>query len=266
MGTGFRIKQENQKMSEQDGANHTGATCAPSRPCHRWRTCARCARRRQAQIADAVERLTNETGQLRWHILYPHTLGQAELRKVRTDWLKEAAPEGAVWTIEQSKKTGALHCNIITPASITHIPRAANHWQQIIQGDVRAVGAYIGKRSQMPRSEDYSGRLYGTSGQLWQILASQKQYPVVAAAATQFAIDSHAMIEHAASLRLSQSQLNERKWAHLKREKIAAAIMPMEEARRIAAKWLPDLLIWKEKNRTKSSLEIAQEFCQREGT
>lgn len=253
-------------MSDRDEAHHTEHKCSKSRPCGRWRTCYFCARRRQARVADAAERLFERCGELRWHILYPIYPGPQAIKTARENWLRAAAPDGAIWTIEQSKKTGSLHCNIITPAAITHTPLDAQHWQRIIRGDVRAVGAYIAKQNQMPRSEDYSGRLYGTSGKLWQYLTSAEAHPVVAAAAAQYAIDSHAMIDRAASLLWSPSERNKRKWAQEEREEKAAAVMPIEEARRIAQKWLPDLLEWKEKNRPKTSLEIARAFCEREGT
>lgn len=180
--------------------------------------------------------------------------------------MKSARPDGAIWTIEQSRKTGALHCNIITPASASGTTPHATQWNQLIAGDVRAVGAYIAKQSQMPREEDYKGRLYGTAGQLWQILTSQTLSPVAAAAAAQYAIDSHKMIHRAAHLKMSQSQQNQFKWAQQDCEAAAKRDMTPEQAREIAAKWLPDLLEWKEKIRPKNSLELAREFMKREGT
>lgn len=253
-------------MSDLDGTNITPAHCLPSRPCNRWRSCSRCARRRQAHIATAVENLHSETGQLRWHILYPTERGAAALREARADWLRAAQPIGAVWTIEQSRKTGALHCNIITPASTDHHPTNAKHWQQIIKGNPRAVGAYIAKPSQFPTDEAYAGRLFGTSGQLWQILTSQRQAPAVAAAAAQFAINSHTMIDRAAFLSLHPGEQNNRLWlANI--EKHRKQTEPTRsDFRKIAEKWLPDLLEWKENHREKTSLELAKEFCQREGT
>ncbi|MFA5825516.1 MAG: hypothetical protein WC825_06035 [Gallionellaceae bacterium] len=252
-------------MSDRDEANHTEHRCSKSRPCGRWRTCYFCARRRQARVADATQRLFERCGELRWHILYPIYPGQRAMQACRENWLKKARPEGAIWTIEQSSKTGALHCNLITPSKITHAPLDAQHWQRIIRGEARAVGAYIAKQRQMPRAKDYSGRLYGTSGRLWQYLTGSDALPLVAAAATQYALDSHAMIDRAASLLWSPSERNKRKWAQQEYEEKAAAVMPIEEARRIAAKWLPDLLAWKEKNRPRSSLEIARKFYDKEG-
>lgn len=252
-------------MASTAEADFTPTKCYPSRPCNRWRTCARCARRRQAKIADAVADLNNRVGRLRWHIMYPHTIGPDALRAVRADWLRTTAPAGAIWTIEQSKKTGSLHLNMITAAEIDQPPKNANHWHQTITGDVRNVGAYIAKKGQMPHPEDYSGNLYGRAGQLWNILANQKQNPAIAAAAAQYAINSAAMLDRAAQLQNTQRQ---KTYEELKAEydKINAQPEPTKaEYRAIAARWLPDLLDWKDKIRPRSQLELTREFMQREG-
>lgn len=251
-------------MSELDKADSTPAKCSPSRPCNRFRVCARCARRRQAKIADAVSNLESRIGQLRWHILYPLAPGADALRAVRADWLRAAQPEGAIWTVEQSRKTGALHCNIITPAGSNHEPANAHHWNQTITGDVRAVGAYIAKQRQMPSPAAYSGKIYGTAGQLWHILANQRQYPAVAAAAAQYAIDSLAMLDQTiAHLKPNSKRSIAEHNAHFDRLKNTNP-QTKDDFRAIAARWLPDLLDWKEQNRPRSQLEIARDFMNRE--
>jgi len=189
--------------------------------------------------------LQAEAGALRWHILYPSQHGQAALEKARANWLRQVKPRGAVWTVEQSRKTGALHCNIITPAQHIYTPNRGAYWHQTIAGDVRAVGAYISKRGQYPREQDYTGRLYGTAGQLWQVLTEQRISPIVAAAAAQYSIDSHAMIERAASLALSPSERNKRKWLTMEQIEAEQQRPTREQARDIAAKWLPALQAFK---------------------
>lgn len=253
-------------MSDQGQAGIIERKCSKSRPCRCWRTCHFCARRRQAKIADAVANLSERVGSLRWHILYPNRPGADALRAVRANWLEAAAPAGAIWTVEQSQKTGALHCNIIAPSSSNHEPLHAHHWQQIITGNPRAVGAYIAKQRQMPTAAAFDGRLYGTAGQLWNVLANQTQYPAVAAAAAQYAIDSHAMLEHAASLKLDPSELQRRKWAAEAQAETKAKEKTKDEYRAIASRWLPDILEWQEKNRPRTDLERDREFMQREGT
>lgn len=232
-------------MTYRVSKNYSPRRCTPSRRCKDWKHCPRCAAVRQAEIATACERLEAECGHLRWHILYPDQRGQAALEKARANWLRTVSPKGAIWTVEQSSKTGALHCNIITPAQHIYQPRAAAYWHQAIAGDVRNVGAYISKRGQFPKEHDYTGRLYGTAGQLWQILAEQRIAPVVQAAALQYALDSHKMLERAAWLKLNESQQNRLKWAAQESREKAAKQMTLDEAREIAAKWLPDLAAFK---------------------
>jgi hypothetical protein len=183
--------------------------------------------------------------------MHPITPGAAGLRAVRDDWLRAAAPIGAVWTVEQSQKNLALHLNVITPTGVNHETMAANHWQQIIRGDVRAVGAYIAKRSQMPRPTDYGGKLYGTAGQLWQILSQARTHPAIQAAATQFALNSHAMQDRALEC-LTDSGLHTAAEHAAHFDRLHAAPPPTrEEYREIASRWLPDLLEWKEQARPK---------------
>ena len=252
-------------MSELDEANNIPAKCLPSRPCHRWRTCARCARRRQANVANAVDQLGRLSGTLSWHILYPNDPGPDALRASRSSWLRAARPSGAIWTVEQSRKTGALHCNIITPAGSLHEPVNAHHWQQIITGNPRHVGAYIAKPGQIPKQADYSGRLYGTAGQIWHLLAEQTTHPAVAAAAAQYAIDSMAMRDRAVQclVRTKLRSIDEHN-AFFDGQRNQPP-QTKEDYRAIAARWLPDLLEWKEQNRPKNSLDLAREFMQREG-
>lgn len=240
-------------MSRTDSTNSTAHRCSKARPCNRWRDCHFCARRRQAKIADAVEKLAGRTGPLRWSILYPLQGGSAAAKEARADWLAEAAPAGAIWTIEQSRKTGALHCNIITPAHCQANPSSAHTWTQTITGNPRHVGAYIAKRQQMPTREQFDGRLYGTAGPLWQWLAGSQSEPIVAAAAAQHIINREAMLmesihqierqqERDRIALLNPGQLQREQWA---REEAAAKTTTektRDEYRAIAARYLPDIL------------------------
>jgi len=240
-------------MSSTDKQDDTPHYCSRARPCNRWRACSYCARRRQARIADAVERLAGKCGKLRWSILYPFARGEAGIKAIKADWLRHAAPHGAIWTIEQSKKTGALHCNIIAPAQNIHMPADAKTWDQIIVGDPRIVGAYIAKPQQMPKEQDFTGRLYGTAGSLWQWLAAPAAHPVVAAGAAQHVINREAMLQAAVvnhdriesfiqEKSRTAGEINRAKWAAEDRAEKLANLKTPEEYRAIAARWLPDIL------------------------
>lgn len=167
----------------------TSRPCAPRARCGDFRNCDICARIRQARIADAATRLSSRHPNLRWTCLSPTDPGPAALAAARAAFLRSTDPPGAIWTVEQSPQTGALHCNIIAPAAPPRSIRIARVWQADIEGDVRRVAAYISKREQMPPRDLYPGRLYGTAGPLWQWLAGNDAPAVVAAAKTQYDID-----------------------------------------------------------------------------
>ena len=248
-------------MPTQDKTDYTPHRCTSTRPCHRWRTCHHCARRRQAKIADAVEKLFGHSGQLRWTILYSGTSEQETIRKIRADWLKAAAPAGAIWTIEQSRKNQNLHCNIITPAGSKHEPANYRSWTNIITGEVRAVGAYISKPGQMPHPDAYTGNLYGTAGQIWQILAGQTVSPVIAATAAPNIIDKVANIDRTGINKGRTAEQNRAVWALQEAFAEKAPETSRDEYRAIAAKWLPDILeSVKRPTRPRSSNEYKSEW------
>lgn len=194
--------------------------CAPRARCRRWRVCPACAAIRQAQIADAVERLHRLNGRATWTTLQPDHAGQSALIAARDAFLRSAAPAGAVWTVEQAPTSGRLHCNIITPdrPGVTH--KAASLFIAEITNDPRQVGAYISKQSQMPHPDAFTGRLYGTAGPLWQYLTSGQVPPPIQAGAMQFEIEP-------------QPPTHPRDKQHP---------TSRERAREIAARHLPDIL------------------------
>lgn len=166
-----------------------GQSCVGPIRCNDWRACPRCARIRQARVADAAARLEGLGGGLDWTTLEPIDPGAAALRAARDQWLAQAKPRGAVWTVEASPRSGRLHCNILTPPGAP--PTAPLSYQYRICGvrDPRATAAYISKREQMPARSIYDGRLWGTAGPLWRYLSSGEAPEIVQAAAIQQSID-----------------------------------------------------------------------------
>lgn len=221
-----------------NGTDNNIKSCSAHSRCHDFRACDYCARIRQANVANAVERLKHLCGDLQWNILYPDPKVDKGAGTIKTAWLRAAKPDGAVWTIEKSLETQALHINIITPAKQSASIKHAHCWTSLIHGDVRNVGAYIAKRSQMPTVSDYSGKLWGTAGNLWQLLVDQKEAPVVAAAAAQYALNSQAMLDEANRQILKQLRDPVRRvWYTPKPEPI-----DRESNREVAKRWLPDIL------------------------
>jgi len=227
--------------------------CSKSRPCGLWKTCHWCGLRRQAATADQCEKLQARCGALRWHILYPADQTPEGLAKSRQNLIKRTAAKGAVWTIEQSKKTRKIHINIVTPDTGHAAPATGHYWSSPITGNVRHVGAYIAKRRQHPNAATFGGRCSGTSGRLWSWLVAPDSEPVVQAAATQYANNSMAMIEAAARghaqeeraaylATLPEAERNAAAYEDSKKQRAAKQEMTLDAARVIAARYLPDLL------------------------
>lgn len=215
-------------MPEQRDEHSTArrVCCARAR-CHNWRDCASCGRIRQAKVADMAQRLASMYPTLSWAVIEPHRPGAGAIEQARDEWRRIAKPGAGIWTIEQSKRTGNLHLNIISNSTAARSLSAAECWQQRIVGDPRNVAAYISKPSQAPARSDHHGRLLGTLGPLWQYLAHERQAPAVAAAAIQHALDPKAAEQRA---------------------RIAAYISGQPEPhtqaeyRAIASRYLPDLI------------------------
>lgn len=202
-------------------------SCRPGFRCRNWRECEHCARIRQARIATAAERLASVVGPLDWTTLRPASMAFEAIAQARAEFLRKTAPQGAVWTVEQSPNTGNLHLNILTPT--IEQPRllhsSALHIRAI--DNPRRVAAYIAKREQMPSRDAYDGRLYGTAGPLWQWLTERASPAPIQAAAIQHDINADAG-----------------RLAPMGPARISDTIAPLglDDYRRIAERRLPDLL------------------------
>ena len=163
--------------------------CTVKRPCKRFRACATCAARRQAYLADLTEHMATMFGSLTWAILHPIDTSESALKAAKKQFLKKTAPQAAIWTIERGTKKGNLHCNIITPTGSHYEPVKSKLWQLPISGNPRHVGAYIGKRSQMPPIEQYTGNLMGKTGHIWDYITDNSQPTTVLAAATEVELE-----------------------------------------------------------------------------
>lgn len=157
--------------------------CRPGNRCHNWRACHKCARIRQARIADAAEKLAGQIGALDWTTITAADQTPTAIARERARWLRQANPAGAIWTIERGEDAGKLHINIIAPSGCAaDLPRSAQHRIVRIENP-RAVAAYISKPEQAPDAKEWPGRTFGTAGPLWQWLTAKDQHtPVIAAA------------------------------------------------------------------------------------
>lgn len=163
--------------------------CLPRARCGRFRECPICARIRQAKIADAAERLQSRHADMTWTTIIPEDRDWKTLVACRDAFLRAESPQGAIWSVEWGEKTGVPHANILHPTTKPRQLRRAAVWQAPIRASARIVAAYISKREGMPPKEVYDGRLYGTSGPLWQWLATGRGEPIIEAAKTQYDLD-----------------------------------------------------------------------------
>lgn len=201
--------------------------CAPRDRCRDWRHCDHCARIRQARIATAAERLASVVGPLDWTTLQPASAAFAAIAEARAEFLRKTAPQGAIWTVEQSPNTGNLHLNLLTPAIDPPRLMKASAFHIRAIDNPRRVAAYIAKREQMPSRDAYDGRLYGTAGPLWQWLSAAGQQPIIQGAAIQHDIDADAGRLAPAGPELITDPIKQ---------------LSREDYRRIAERRLPDLL------------------------
>lgn len=85
-------------------------------------------------------------------------------------------------TVERGQKAGTLHANILTHAGPVKLLSAGLIHAEPVRTNVRAVAAYISKRSQHPEREAYDGRTYGAWGRMADILVADDMPPIVTGA------------------------------------------------------------------------------------
>jgi hypothetical protein len=206
----------------------TPRPCTPASLCRNWIACDRCARIRQAKIADAAELLQRYYPTLAWTILRPIDNTPEQLARARAAWARSAAPGGALWTVERDATPGHHHVNILHPPTQAVIQMHAHHWTRSVRGSVRDLAAYIAKRKTAPDPAYFAGRAFGRLGPLWIHLAQARSFPLVQAAALQHAIDPSPMRDAAATAQLYPRIDLDRTWP---------------QRRATAARYLPDLLL-----------------------
>lgn len=151
--------------------------------CGRWRACEKCARIRQAKIADKAEAMGAQFGPLHLTVITPEENSGTAIRRLRASLLRKHIAQAGIWTIEKGEQFGLLHLNILTPEPRPfNLPHAAIHTEPIT-APPRAVASYIAKKSGAPSEAQYNGRLAGSWGQIGQFLATKEAAPIVVAAA-----------------------------------------------------------------------------------
>lgn len=163
-------------------------SCAGVNRCGNSKICARCASIRQAKLATMAEKLEKEFGQLSLTVLCPEKNTPDEIKRLRASFVRRAIAPAGLWTIETGRQFAGLHINILSPTPALKRWKKAASYSELVLTTAREAAAYISKRSGMPPIEQYSGKLYGSFGQLFQYLINEKATAEVQAAAIEVSL------------------------------------------------------------------------------
>lgn len=140
--------------------------CQRGKRCHRWRICPDCAAIRQKTIADSAELIEQQHGPLWITTIKPEKNTEAAIRAVHAAMLRNKLAPAGLWTIETGEKFAGLHLNIISPQPTIPRTLARFTWTEQLDTTARAAAAYISKQSGYPPASQYKGKLYGTFGNI----------------------------------------------------------------------------------------------------
>jgi hypothetical protein len=167
---------------------HYNTVCLPDLPCHNFRNCDRCARLRQAKIAELASS-KHAGGAITYAVITGLSASSIPAAK------QLPCAYGGLFSVEIGAQFRGLHLNLILEAqsSLTadHIattlsPLHCSIWSApITTEDLPHVAAYINKREAIPNHREWPGRAYGTFG-TWRsaksIIQTQRLSPIASAA------------------------------------------------------------------------------------
>lgn len=161
------------------GRDHITPGCRPGNRCRRWRDCDACARIRQARIADRAEAVLRGHMQLQLIVVKPAEPTPQGMRSAIRAAIRNNGLDAGVWTIELGTEAATLHGNIIAPDRPVKPSSKAITYAEPLREHVRAVAAYISKRSQVPPPDIYTGKTWGSWGRLGDMLVTDEMPPIV---------------------------------------------------------------------------------------
>lgn len=139
-------------------------------------------------IAEVAERIEQQYGQLTMTVLKPEQNTAEAVMALRASFLRRKLAPAGIWTVETGTKFLGLHLNILSPEPLHTRIKRCESYSEILRESGRTAAAYIAKRSGMPAREQYSGELWGSFGQIGQLLVNQNNVPVVQAASVEVAL------------------------------------------------------------------------------
>lgn len=172
--------------------DHTPLRCGPRARCRKYKTCATCARIRQAQFADRAEAAATQMQIPSYYVLVPDDKTPAGIEYARAWFSRTHRPQAGVWSIESGQFQAGFHLNVIAEWSETEKAFKGHIYREPIRSSVRAVAAYMTKAERAATTQDGFVRQTGNFGNPTDWLKKAVfDAPVVAAAAHQHDIDPH---------------------------------------------------------------------------
>lgn len=161
---------------------HNPKICTSASRCRLYRTCAHCARLRQAHVADLAERLLAQYPAVFLSRFTPHTNTKQEIERLKTSIKRQLGNYQAIWSIEIGQEKQLLHLNILSASPEFKHPKNAEYWQGQAASNLRQLAAYMVKQDQIPPTEIYQGRQFGGFTSMSKLLQDTKIEPVIQAA------------------------------------------------------------------------------------
>lgn len=160
-------------------------SCNRFRRCRQYRTCADCARLRQARIADIAEGLLSHYQDIFMARFTPYSNSYREISRLKSAVKRQLSGLDAVWTVEQGTEKGLLHLNILSPREVFKQIKQAEYYQSEKVRNLRQTAAYLLKQSQIPSLSAYPGRQFGAFKSITELLTAKDQAPIIQAAAAE---------------------------------------------------------------------------------
>lgn len=161
------------------GKDSSTPGCRPGNRCRRWRECDACARIRQARIADRAEAILRGHMQLQLVVIKPEEPTPRGMQAAIRAAIRNNGITAGVWTVELGTEAATLHGNIIAPDAPIRPSTTYHAHAEPLREHVRAVAAYISKRSQVPPPDIYTGKTWGSWGRIADIIVAPAMPPIV---------------------------------------------------------------------------------------
>lgn len=166
--------------------------CVPKARCRRYRSCATCAKIRQARFADRAEAAAAQMTIPTYYVFVPDDKTPAGIEYARRFFVRQARPSAGVWSVESGQFQPGFHLNVIAEWCEIEGRFKGHIYREPIRTHVRAVAAYMTKAERAAKPEEGFARQTGNFGTAADWLKrAHWDAPIVAGAAHQHDIAPH---------------------------------------------------------------------------